>query len=363
MRVLFFGTYDARRHPRVRVLQEGFSSLGEEVVQCNVPLGFETSARVRMLQRPWLVPVFGARVLATWRRLWQMSKRIAPVDAVIVGYMGHFDVHLARRLWKGVPIALDHLVSARDTAVDRRISSRLLLWLLQRLDRSALRAADVALVDTEEHLGLVPETERARALVVPVGAPSEWFHPPGPRAEGPLKVVFFGLYTPLQGAPIIGDAIRLLAGEGIRFTMVGRGQESASTRAKAAANPNVTWLDWVEPEGLPHLVADHDVCLGIFGVGAKAMRVVPNKVFQGAAAGCAIVTSDTQPQRRAFADSALFVAPGDPTALSDALLRLAHDPDELMAFRQAAHQHADQTFRPAAVVASLRERLVHRVVA
>ena len=42
---------------------------------------------------------------------------------------------------------------------------------------------------------------------------------------------------------------------------------------------------------LPALVAGHDVCLGIFGTGDKALRVVPNKVFQGAAAGCAIVTS------------------------------------------------------------------------
>lgn len=363
MRVLFFGTYDARRHPRVRVLQEGFASLGEEVVYCNVPLGFETSARVRMLQRPWLAPVFGAKVLGTWRRLWRMSREVPPVDAVIVGYMGHFDVHLARRLWGDVPIALDHLVSARDTAVDRRISSRPLLWLLGWLDRSAVRAADVAFVDTDEHLGLMPEAERDRAVVVPVGAPAEWFHQPAPQAEGPLEVVFFGLFTPLQGAPIIGDAIRLLAGDEIRFTMVGRGQEYASTRAKAADNPNVTWLDWVDPESLPSLVAGHDVCLGIFGEGPKAMRVVPNKVFQGAAAGCAIVTSDTPPQHRTLGDAALFVPPGDAHALSEALRRLALKRDELEAFRQAAYRRADQSFRPDAVAAPLRERLGDQVVA
>lgn len=363
MRVLFFGTYDARRHPRVRVLQEGFAELGEEVASCNVPLGFETSARLRMLQRPWLAPVFAAKVLGTWQRLRRMSKQIPPFDAVIVGYMGHFDVHLARRLWSDAPIALDHLVSARDTALDRRISSRPLLWLLGRLDRSALRAADVSFVDTDEHLGLVPDTERGRAIVVPVGAPSEWFREPAPSVAGPMKVVFFGLYTPLQGVPVIGDAIRLLTGEEIRFTMVGRGQESDSTRAKAWDNPNVTWFDWVDPERLPGLVAEHHVCLGIFGSGQKAMRVVPNKVFQGAAAGCAIVTSDTPPQRRAFGDAALFVPPSDPQALGDALRRLARDPDELSALRQAAFRRADEAFRPAAVVAPLQERLSQQVVA
>ena len=70
---------------------------------------------------------------------------------------------------------------------------------------------------------------------------------------------------------------------------------------------------------LPALVAGHDVCLGIFGTGDKALRVVPNKVFQGAAAGCAIVTSDTAPQRRALGDAAVLVPPGDPEALAAAL--------------------------------------------
>ena len=55
----------------------------------------------------------------------------------------------------------------------------------------------------------------------------------------------------------------------------------------------------------PALVAGHDVCLGIFGTGVKAQLVVPNKVYQGAAAGCAVVTSDTAPQRRALGENAV----------------------------------------------------------
>ena len=45
------------------------------------------------------------------------------------------------------------------------------------------------------------------------------------------------------------------------------------------------------------MVASHDVCLGIFGDTDKALSVVPTKVYQGAAAGCAVVTSDTAPHR------------------------------------------------------------------
>ena len=85
--------------------------------------------------------------------------------------------------------------------------------------------------------------------------------------------------------------------------MIGTGQDLAQARSAAAANHAVSWRDWVPAAELPAIVAGHDVCLGIFGTGEKALRVVPNKVFQGAAAGCAIVTSDTAPQRRALREA------------------------------------------------------------
>ncbi len=110
------------------------------------------------------------------------------------------------------------------------------------------------------------------------------------------------------------------------------------------------WLDWVPAAELPALVAAHDVCLGIFGTGDKALRVVPNKVFQGAAAGCAVITSDTAPQRRVLGDAAVLVPPGDPAALADALLRLADDREALLKLRHAARQLAAERFTPEQVV-------------
>src|SRR5262249_21889107 len=158
---------------------------------------------------------------------------------------------------------------------------------------------------------------RARSVIVPVGAPNAWFYPPARHAGERVRVVFFGSFTPLQGAPVIGKALRLLADdERFAFTIVGRGQDYDATRAAAAEAGTVAWTDWVEPARLPSLVACHDVCLGIFGTGPKAMRVVPNKVFQGAAAGTAVVTSDTPPQRQELGDAAVFVPAGDAAALA-----------------------------------------------
>ena len=85
--------------------------------------------------------------------------------------------------------------------------------------------------------------------------------------------------------------------------------------------------------------------------------MVPNKVFQGAAAGCAIVTSDTPPQRRALGEAAVLVPPGDPEALAAALRLLAADPAELTRLRREAARLAAGQFAPAQVVAPLLRRL------
>jgi glycosyltransferase involved in cell wall biosynthesis len=170
--------------------------------------------------------------------------------------------------------------------------------------------------------------------------------------------VFFGLFTPLQGTPVIGEAVARLSDQpGIEFTMVGRGQDFAASRGAAAGNRGVQWLDWVDPHDLPALVAGHHVCLGIFGTTSKAQRVVPTKVYQGAAAGCAIVTSDTPPQRRALGDSAVLVPAGDARRLADALRQLAEDRSRLSTQRTRARAWS-ASYSPAAIVAPLRDRLL-----
>src|SRR6185437_8632103 len=74
-----------------------------------------------------------------------------------------------------VPIVLDHLISAANTAKDRRVAGGgLKQRLLTLIDAAALRAADIVVVDTEEHLEIVPEKYRSKAVVVYVGAPTPW---------------------------------------------------------------------------------------------------------------------------------------------------------------------------------------------
>ena len=96
------GTYDVDRHPRVGVLIEGLRAAGDEVVEADVPLPLDTAARVRMLHEPWRVPLLAVLLVRCWWRVARLARRaaaVAPPDAVLVGYLGHFDVHLARLLF------------------------------------------------------------------------------------------------------------------------------------------------------------------------------------------------------------------------------------------------------------------------
>jgi len=366
MRLLAFGTYDARLHPRVKVLLEGLRARGDDVIEVNVPLGIDTAARVAMLQHPWRLPMLAVRLLLCWLRLsirGRRAARHARPDAIIVGYLGHFDVHLARLLFPKTPIALDQLVFAAGTARDRGIGSGWKTRVLDRLDRSAISRADVVAVDTPEHQLLALDHKADRAVVAPVGAPRGWFAAGDsrPRADPdqPLRVIFFGLFTPLQGAPVVGQALQLLADStDLHVLIVGHGQDSAATRLFTAPLPFVEWRNWVPAEELPAVVAGYDVCLGIFGGGTKALNVVPNKVYQGAAAGCAIVTSDTEPQRRTLGDAAYFVPPRDPTALAEALRTLARERTRMRALQTAARELANTKFRPEIVVEQLRDSLL-----
>jgi len=330
----------------VAIIGEGLRAVGAEVTECNEPLGLDTAARVDMLARPWRAVGLLVLLARRWTALARAARRLPAPDAVLVGYLGHFDVHLARLMFRRVPVILDHLVGASATARDRRLDGGPRQALLRMIDAGALRAADIIVVDTEEHLAALPGKHQARALVIPVGAPAAWYRV-AQRAgragvTAPLRVVFYGLFTPLQGTQV---------------TMIGSGQDAAAAKEAASANRAVRWLDWVPAADLPALVAGHDVCLGIFGVGDKALRVVPNKVFQGAAAGCAVVTSDTPPQRRALGDAAVLVPPGDPQALAEALLRLAGDASEVDRLSRAARLLAEDQFAAARIVAPLARRL------
>ena len=364
--ILATGTYDVRSHPRVGVLLDGLREHGWTVEEIVEPLRLSTAQRVEVLRRPSRLPRLAVAVLRSWcrlvPRLLRRRRRGPAPTAVLVGYLGHFDVALVRRLTRPVPVVLDFLISGAATATDRGETGGLKQAFLRALDDVALRAASVVLVDTDEHAEALPTRYRDRAVVVPVGADDRWFAAGAARGHrsardsGRLSVVFFGLFTPLQGTPVIARALRELDGL-VEATIIGTGQDETLVDELLIGVPGVTRIPWVEAEALPELVARHDVCLGIFGTGEKARRVVPNKVYQGMAAGCVVVTSDTPPQRRVLQDAVEYVIPGDPGSLAAVIRELAGDPQRRCRVARTSSELARERFAAASVVSSLIDAL------
>jgi hypothetical protein len=121
----------------------------------------------------------------------------------------------------------------------------------------------------------------------------------------------------------------------------------------------VQWIHWVTPEVLARELSRHHVCLGIFGTTDKASRVLPNKIYQGMATGCAIVSGATAAQARVFGSAAILVPPGEARPLADVLRDLSKDRDEVARARERALTLA-RAFTPGSVVAPLHRALLER---
>ena len=318
MRVLYFGTYE-RDYPRNAQVISAMRRAGVEVLERHVGV-WENS------RQNWSAgPVAAARLaLAELRLLRRPRERF---DVVLVGYPGHFDLPAARRAARGRPVVFNPLVSLSDTLVADRgrfSAGSLAARALAKIDRHALRSADLVVADTQasaEHLTELGGLPPGRIEVCFVGAEERLFKP-GWAPEEPFTALFVGKLIPLHGLETILAAAR--AAPELRFRIVGSGQLERLVQERPE---NVEWVPWVEYERLPAELHRAGCAFGIFGTSDKAMRVIPNKAFQALACGTPLVTADTPAARELLVhgESALLVPPGEPEALAAALRALRAD--------------------------------------
>ena len=318
MRVCFAGAYDPG-YPRNRILRAGLARAGVSVVE----------ARVRE-RRAWLrYPELGLALLRgaeSW-------------DVILIPEFRHKDVPLARLLRGPSRLVFDPLVSRWDTLVQdwglHAAGSAQARWN-RGIDRLAFRCADLVLCDTWAHGALFESlgAPRDRLRRVLVGAEDEFFELGSPPAEGPVRVLYLGGFLPLHGVTVIVDAIARLEGMSAplpdwRVDMVGRGIDFDRVRAQAErAQLTRLELPGARPYAqAPAAFASAHIVLGAFGTTPKAGRVIPHKVYQGLAAGRAVVTGEGPGVREVFTpDEHLIAVPrGDAVALAEALARLIRD--------------------------------------
>jgi len=343
---LLFGTYNSG-HAANALLAADLRAAGVEVRTCHEPLWEET----RDKHAPYFAPLGLARLAARYAAIARRLARRFPAaareaDVVVVGFNGQLDVLLARALDRRRRIVFAPLVTVSETLIDDReayAAGSPAGHLLRALDRLTLAAADLIVIDTAAHRDYLVERfgiEPERVLVQYLGAEPAFAAAGAARAAEPaeplraadamrpLRVLSYSQYLPLHGSETVALAARLVPHDaGIVFELVGTGPERARSDAFVARLPHVRTVDWVPYDELPRRIAAADVVLGVFGRSAKARMVIPNKVYQAAAVGSAIVTADTPAIREVFApgESVCAIEP-TPRALADALLALAGDP-------------------------------------
>ncbi len=295
---------------------------GVQVYECRADLGLSKGQR--------------------YRELWRLQSGLpGSLDAIVVAEVNQYQMPLARYAARrlGARLVFDPFISLYDTAVQDRalVSSRSIRAGVYRVaDRVAVNLADAVFADTEEHLKFFRGFVRLRkpGFVVPIGANEAVFDANRFLGTGvstdKFSVLFWGKFIPLQGVDTILRAAKLLEREtGLTITLIGSGQmlSSAKDLARRLELANVQFPGFVPLTELPVRIASADACLGIFGTTEKALRVVPNKVYEGLAMRKPVITGASPAIEEELEPGLhiLTVPMGDAEAIAEAIMRIRRD--------------------------------------
>jgi len=359
MRASLFGTYN-RGHSANRIYAAAARAAGLDVCEIHVALWEKTRDKDATYFSPLgLLRLAAAWIAAAAKLAWRW-RASGGTPVVIVGFNGQLDVLLLRLLTLryGPRIVYAPLVSVTETLIDDRARyprDGRVARLFRALDRLCCRAADVVVADTQEHRRYFIErlgVEPGRVVVCHLGADNSMFRPlpdvtPASERGEPVEVLYFGQYLPLHGLDVVVDAIgRLALRDGLRFTFIGTGEERPRIqRLVEASRAKAEFRDWVPYEELGARIARADIVLGVFGASEKARMVVPNKVYEAARVGRAVVTADTAAIREVFTDGEnIALSRADGADLARVILALAGDAEKRRALGESASRLMQSRF-------------------
>ncbi|MDW8226245.1 MAG: glycosyltransferase family 4 protein, partial [Anaerolineales bacterium] len=194
--------------------------------------------------------------------------------------------------------------------------------------------------------------------VIPNGADPTMFHPEDRgaefRARHGLSDSFVVLYAGAHGmSNDLGVALQAAArlqqvAPQVRLVLVGDGKEKPNLQKQALALnlTNVLFLPAVPKAGMAEVLAAADACLAILKPVEAYKLPYPNKVFDYMAAGRPILLAIDGVIREVVesAGCGLFVPPGDPQALAEAIVALTADPERARQMGLAGRAYLETHF-------------------
>lgn len=264
-------------------------------------------------------------------------------------------------MWSWVPkilrpqrIVVDAFISWYDTAVvDRELlaATSFVARLIHRIEARAYRLADQLLVDTplnRQYFIDLFKLDAKKVIDLPLAIDEQaYMFQAYSAVTYRCTVLFVGTFVPLQGIEVIVAAMRLLQHRSdIDFRIIGDGQQAKIMEGFTTANPgaHVTWIrNWLPAAEIAAEISRADICLGIFGSGAKTQRVWPLKNYGYMSVGRALITGDTACARLMATDGVpkafVSVPCGDAESLARSIEALADAPDLRSEYAQRARSY------------------------
>jgi glycosyltransferase involved in cell wall biosynthesis len=250
----------------------------------------------------------------------------------------------------------------------------LLIRLSEWLERFLYRHADQLLVNSPGFISHIQARGGREIELVPNGADPRMFDPaldgaPFRQAhglEGRYVVLYAGAHGMSNDLGVVLAAADLLRHHPqVAFVLLGDGKEKAALQRQAAEMglSNVYFLPPVPKAQMDVALAGADVCLAILKPIPLYATVYPNKVFDYMAARRPVLLAIDGVIREVVeqAQAGVFVPPGSPQALAQAVCEMAAQPALGQAMGRRGREYIESHFDRAVLAARL-SALMEKVV-
>ena len=246
------------------------------------------------------------------------------------------------------------------------LQSPALIKLSEWLERFLYHQANRVIVNSPGFIHHVQSRGAKNVELVPNGTDTVMFNPQvggssfrqAHGLEGKFVVLYAGAHGMSNDLGVILDAAkRLLTHPNIILVLLGDGKDKPALQARARQEGlgNLLFLPPIPKIDMPAALSGADACIAILKPVEMYKTTYPNKVFDYMAAGKPVILAIEGVIREVIenAGAGIPVTPGDPAALSDAILRLADDPALARQMGQNARSYVETHFDRAALASKM----------
>ncbi|HUV47081.1 MAG TPA: glycosyltransferase family 4 protein [Candidatus Bathyarchaeia archaeon] len=359
--ICLFGTYD-RNYTSNKLILQGLLENKVDIVEINshTPVTKLDSSK----EMTWLK--LTGRILKKYRifaEIIRNFKRFRKVDAIYVGYPGHFDVLIAypiAKLFRKKLIFNPLLIFYTGFSEEQGILNKksILGKIIKTGETIIYNLCDLVFADTpyqKKYLMADFKVPEKNLRVLPIGADDKYYqYTPYTNLTKKINVVYYGLYSPIHGVEHIIETANILRNyHDIKFTFVGNGQTFKANyeRAKELKLSNVEFFYDLPVEKHPAIIKKADIFLGFLQKHPSVDRIIPNKIYQGLALGKTIITADAPVIKSIFTHkkNIYLCKPADPKDFAKAVIDLKNQPKLRKMIAENGHNLFEKEFTPKAV--------------